>query len=251
MPDVVTAEHPTGLKIYFSEEDHKYIDERKTEYKSTTRIVHSLFPEFQKNMIAGFCAKSRGVSKDVILEEWQATADKACDMGTRIHRYAECKLLGIDVDVEILPDEQQRVNHLDKFLVSLDKYYELVETEKIIFSPSLKLSGTVDLIMQDKRTKQKAIFDWKTNKEIKKKDKYNKWGKMFLSHIPNCNFAHYSIQLGIYNKMLNDEKYGDYTNCALGLFHINNDGVEGHKITYMENELNQVFEYISKLRGYI
>ena len=249
MNDVTTATHPTGRKIYFSEEDHKYIDENRVVYNSTTRIVHSLFPEFQKNMIAGFCAKNRGVQRETILQEWQETADKACDMGTRIHRYAECKMLGIDVDVEILPDEQQRIKNLEGFLITLDKYYELVETEKIIFCPRLRLSGTVDLIMQDKRTKQKAIFDWKTNKEIKKKDKYKKWGKMFLSHIPNCNFYHYSIQLGIYNKMLHDEKYGDFSNCTLGLFHINNEGVDGHKINYMENELNHIFEYISKLRG--
>jgi len=249
MPDVVTAVHPTGRKIYFSEEDHKYIDEKKTVYKSATTIVHSLFPEFQKDMIAFFCAKSRGVHKDVVLEEWQETADIACDMGTRIHRYAECKMLGIDVDVEIKPEESKKIAACDNFLITLDKYYELVETEKIIFSPSLGLSGTVDLIMRDRKTSKLSIFDWKTNKEIKLKDKYNKWGKMFLSHLPNCNFYHYTVQLGIYKKMLHDEGYGDYESVELGLFHITDDRVIGHKISYLSNEIENVFNYVAKLKG--
>ena len=76
---------------------------------------------------------------------------------------------------------------VDKFLIQLDKDYELVETEKIIFRKPLLLAGTVDLIMKNRKTNKLCIFDHKTNKQIAMTDGYGKKGKLFLSHLDNCN----------------------------------------------------------------
>ena len=238
---IKTVEHPTGKLITFFEDDHEYRDDTNKKYLSTTTLVHSLFPEFEEKKISYFIAKKRVKGKlgftqedileeqKVVLKEWEEKRNSAADLGTQVHRYAECLLLDIPFDMDLTGERQKKmVKVVDKFLVKLNSLYDFIEAEKIIFSPTLLLSGTVDLIMRNKGTKKPAILDWKTNKAINLKDEYNKKGLGFLNHIDDSNYWHYTIQLNIYRWMLHNEGYGDYYQSEMGLFHVKTTEVEGY-----------------------
>ena len=274
MSKVKSVKNPKGKVIYFNENDHKYYDNKKRYYNSTTKIIHSLFPEFEKDMMAyvtgrkqlmkehGYADKSEvpvGLCmqrKKQLLEEWDENRDRSCDIGNAVHRHAECFLLGIDDDYQReYPDETRTdklINVIDQFLPSLQKEYELIAAEKIVFSAPIRLAGTIDLLMKNKKTGKMAIFDWKTNKKgIQTQDGYGKKGLLFLSHIEHANYWHYALQLNIYRWILNNEGYGDYTDCEMGLFHINTRKVQGHKLPYMDSEVEQIMEYTRRLKGRI
>lgn len=265
---MITVKNPRGRKITFNEEDHKYFDEKGNQYHSTTKVIHSLFPEFKQDMMAYVCGRKRLMKekgyatkedvpvpecmemKKVILAEWEDNRVESCDRGTQVHRYAECKLLGIPFDMEFTaPKAEKMAKVLDPFIEQLLTQYELVETEKIIFCPRILLAGTVDLIMQNKETKKLCIFDWKTNKAISQKDSYGQKGLLFLEHIEHSNYWHYVIQLNIYRWMLHNEKYGVFDNPEMALFHINTRGVKGYEIPRVDWEVEKIVEYVKGLKG--
>lgn len=268
MGKIVTVKNPRGQKITFDEDAHKYTDSQGNVYKSVTTVIHSLFPEFEREKMAYFVARKRVMKdkgypdkestpvpevmaeRDIVLEEWEENKNQACDLGTQVHRYCECKLLGVDFDMEFTSDRAKKVARVaDKFLVDLDKSYEFLETEKIIFRKPYLLAGTVDLIMKNRKSGKLCIFDHKTNKAINMTDAYGKKGKMFLQHIDNCNYLHYTLQLSLYKYMLIDGKYGDFNNCELGLFHFNTRKVKCYQLNDLQWEAEQIVEYCRKMKG--
>ena len=51
------------------------------------------------------------------------------------------------------------------------------------------------------------ICDWKTSKEIKKENEYENALTKCISHLPNANFWHYSLQLNYYKYILEKKYY--------------------------------------------
>lgn len=250
MSNVITVENPRGKTITFDEADHKYFDEKDNQYRSVTTIIKSLFPEFEKEKISFFVARKRGVDQQEVLDEWQESADIANEMGTKVHRYAECVLKGEEFDMELTTEKQKKLVATCKmYLPRLLEKYEFVEAEKIVFSPKYLLAGTVDLIMKHKESGKLCIFDWKTNKEIKPYDKYGKTGKLFLSHLGNCNLNHYKLQLNLYRRLLTMENYGNFNDAMLALFHISESGIKPYRVTYMDKEIDQLLEYAKEIQG--
>ena len=269
MGKILTVQNPKGRQIQFDEDQHKYYDEKGQIYHSTTKIIHSLFPEFPRDMMAYVTARKRIMKeegyadksdvpvpqcmelKKVVLDEWEENKNLACDIGTEVHRYAECLLKGEPFDISFTASKQEKMAKvLDDFIPNLLKQYKFIESEKIIFTPSIRLAGTVDLIMENRQTGKLCIFDWKTNKALNQKDSYGKKGLLFLNHLDHCNYFHYTLQLSIYKKILCDEGYGDFSNCELGLFHINTRRVQGYQLSYLEWETEQIFNYVEGLRSH-
>lgn len=268
MSKLITVSDPHGNVVHFREDDHKYFDDQQNNYNSVTKVIHSLFPEFEADKIAYFVArkrvKERGgyetnadvpvretmQEKTVVLEEWELNKNQACDMGTQVHRYCECKLLGIEPDMEITSEKGRDMTKVvDLFLIDLEKQYEFLESEKIIFRRPYLLAGCVDLIMRNRTTGKLCIFDHKTNKEIKLKDSYKKTGKLFLQHIENCNYQTYTLQLSLYKYMLIDGGYGDFEDCELGIFHYSTRNTTCYKLNDLQLEASQIVKYAERLKG--
>jgi ATP-dependent exoDNAse (exonuclease V) beta subunit len=263
---MIQIQHPKGTIISFEEDEHKYTDDKNRSYRSTTETIHSLFPEFERDEISFKCSqkkilkteayatvkdipeeKVREVQKE-LLKEWDEKCEVACKLGNCLHRYAECILKNIPVDVEAFDMRSKKmVERLSEFLSVLLSQYEFVEAEKIIFAPDYLLAGTVDLIMKNKTTGKFCIFDWKTNKQIQTEDCYGKKGREFLEHLPDCNYWQYSLQLNVYRWMLLKEGYGDYDDVEMGLFHITTQDVKPYCVPRLDIETKQFMDYVKML----
>jgi hypothetical protein len=253
---VKTAFNPSGQLISFDEEKHKYVDSSKTIYNSVTTVIKKQFPEFDAERIAGFVAKKRGCLREDVLNEWEFKRNASSAFGDKIHSYAEFLLQKKeqwekkDLIIES-SDYRDKVDsycqQLDILIPKLLDFYELLGAEKIIFSPEHKISGTIDLLMRNKRTGQLAIFDWKTNEEIRLKHKTNEkqTGFNFFFKIPDANFYHYQMQLSTYARILEIEKYYDPTEFELAIFHIRKSEIIPYKMEYMKEEADMIMN-ISK-----
>ena len=86
--------------------------------------------------------------------------------------------------------------------------WDIFRTEWRIFDEELKVAGTLDAIFVDEDGKYHLV-DWKRSKEIKK-HAYN-WGERAtaqgLTHLLNCNYNHYALQLNTYKYIL-ERRYG-------------------------------------------
>jgi len=244
---VKTATHPSGLIINFNEEKHRYVDETGKRYYGTTSVIHSQFPRFDAERIAGFVARKRGCTREEVLQEWELKRKTAADFGTRIHTYADASLTGEVIAGDTSTRENLYIEQVQKLAPKLLKHYDLLGTEVIVFSPQYNISGTLDVLMRNKRTKSLAIFDWKTNEEIRSLNKHKPSQRGFgvLSHVPDSNFFHYQLQLSLYSKIIEIENYFNINNFELAIFHIQAEKIIPYKMKYMESEATDLLK-ISK-----
>lgn len=203
------ASHPNGTNITFDEDKHLYYTDKVKNFTSGTTFIHQFFPKFDEEKKSKNYAKKHKISQEEVLAQWHKKKDDACELGTNVHLYCENYLLGIPAPA---PINEKAAKYFIKGKEACDKIlkkYELVETEKIVFSESLKISGMLDILMRDRISKRLFILDWKTNKKIELKTMFNKYGLPPISNIEDTNFWHYTLQLNLYKYLMLKEKYYD------------------------------------------
>ena len=80
------------------------------------------------------------------------------------------------------------------------------------------------------------IYDWKRSKEIKTSNSFQS-GLGPVSHFPDCNYWHYTLQLNIYKWFL--ETYYGLKVVALYLviMHPDNDNYHRYKLNFVPDEV--------------
>lgn len=242
------AYHPSGQYIEFYEEEHKYISNGK-EYLSATSLVGNYFTEFDAHFYAEKKAAKQNVSKEEILEMWSKNADSASEHGRKIHLYLENSFLGKPIDFIDIDESQKKL--LSGIVEDIKFKYDVIEPEKIVFSPELGLSGTIDLFAHISGTKTYLIADWKTNAKFEVENKFNKFGLGLLSHVPDTKLHTYSLQVNVYKEILIREGYIPHdAEIKLLISHINHDAVKKNYLAIdYSKEIKDIFnEYSQKNR---
>jgi len=216
------AENPKGEKIYFDEASHKYMLENNRVLTSVTTFISSFFPKFEKEKVSKKHAKKLGITQQELLNQWEKKGADAMRVGTYIHLYCECKLSGQPFRPRPLQANKEisLMKTADKSMSDLLEQFEFIEAEKIVFSESMGLAGTIDLLMHDKKNNHIMILDWKTNEKI---EYSNHWRQALepISHLDDCNGSHYVLQLSTYKHILQSEGYfPDASGYGLALIHL-------------------------------
>lgn len=239
----IKAKHKNRA-ITFDPQEHVYRDDRNCLYTSATTLVKSFFPPFDSAKVASFCAnkgKYKDMSVNDVLDAWEIKRNNAADKGNAIHEMAE----------ELITerkDADDYANSIYSKYVSIimdikhdlkNKGWELVECEKIVFSPKFLVSGTVDAIFRHKDTGEYMIVDWKTNEEIKQKN-YRTKAYEPLHYLDDCNYNHYALQLNVYEELLVSEGYYPFFDFKKTIVHIKEDDFEYYEIETMKKELDVI-----------
>jgi hypothetical protein len=210
--------------VYLEPVEHKYHHKVTGEvFKSVTTVLSMLEPEFNSEEIALAIANQdpskkkeqyQNMSQEEILAEWKRINDEANEYGTRIHEIMERYLLA---DKIYIPKDDYEREIISKFQEIDPMTTGTIYPETILFSEKHKLAGTADIVeMCDNHFN---IWDFKTNKELNYISKYDKWLNKPVSHLSDCQYNIYSLQMSIYAYMLQLEtkkKVG-----RLGLFYLN------------------------------
>ena len=215
--------HERDSHISFEEDGHVYTIDGETDFMSVTTWNHHHFKPFdadsiiQSMMSRDSWTKSRyyGETPDQIKAGWNANRDAAAMAGTKLHYDIECYYNNVPQDND--------TTEYRYFLNFAQNNSELVpfRTEWMLWDKELRLAGSVDMLFI-KPDGTLAIYDWKRSKSI---EKGNRWGDCAttecISHLPDANFWHYSLQLNTY-KALVEKNYG-YTVSEMRLvcFHPN------------------------------
>ena len=67
------------------------------------------------------------------------------------------------------------------------------------------------------------IWDWKTNKKLRMSNEYNKKLKGILSHLDECEYTIYSLQLSIYREIIKKKTNLDIGKTYIVWFFEDND----------------------------
>lgn len=233
--------------IVFYEEGHKYVICGDSSYTSVTTFVHTFVEKFDADKIIAKMKKSvywmsmpyYGMSVDEIKAQWDTNRVEAADAGTKLHYDIECyynRVYNNNLSIE-----------WDYFMKFYEDYGGLVpyRTEMKVYHEELKLVGTIDMIFVNANNPDEIeIYDWKRSKEITKYG-YNKWMKSdYLSHMPDANYWHYSLQLNIYKAII-EAKYGKkVVGLYLVCLHPNNRNKSYQRINCadLSSEVAELFE---------
>jgi len=205
--------NPRDERIRFVEDSHTYyIDGSCEGYISSTTLVHTLFDKFDADKIIKKMRASRNwvrspykhMTDEQIKQKWKSAGDYAANAGTEMHLQIE----NYYNDTEHEKDSPE----FKMFEKYVDDHAELdpFRTEWIVFDEKSKVSGSIDMVYSRKNSKgevEYVIADWKRSKEIKMSNRYQSGIDEFTHQLEDCNYNHYSIQLGIYKYIL-EKNYG-------------------------------------------
>lgn len=184
-----------------------------------------------------------GISVEELKAKWKAKGDASCKFGTRVHECCEDIELGKLV-MRNKP-ETPREEVVFKNAVSIAKKFrqqlDIVGVEKIVFSPELQIAGTIDLLARSKKTGDWLIIDHKTNQTIDKDNRWNQFALAPIEHVPDTNFYHYALQLGLYQYLLQREGYvSKQAKFRLFLNHLTEVGADLVELPDMQLEIRDI-----------
>jgi hypothetical protein len=247
--------HPRDERITFDEETHTYtIDGSREGWSSCTQFIHNFVQEFDADAIIKKMMGSKkwpeskyfGMTPEAIKAQWSNSANEASTAGTRMHldidRYNNAEPVGNLAGDEWVPNAS---TEWDFFLAYEEKWRKKngfipYRTEWLVFKEDIKLAGSIDMLYK-KPDGTIAIYDWKRAKEIKFENRYQK-GIGPLSHLDDCNYWHYSLQLNNYRRIL--EKFYGFTvsELALVILHPNNKSYKIIQLNLMDAEVDAMWD---------
>ena len=206
------------------------------EFTSVTTFVGQFFEKFEAEKIANrlvkVSPKYRGMSAQDVLQLWRDAADH----GTIVHEELENNILNKTPLTE--RKAIHGINWLNKFKMKSD--FDIYP-EVIIYSEELKLSGTIDLLLFDKKKNTYIIMDWKTSKAISTKSYGGKKGiKSATEDMDDTKFNLYALQLSLYRYLL--EKYYNLKITEHLIIHLKDEECEGIHAPYLKNNTIKMIE---------
>lgn len=252
--------HERDTNISFRDEGHLYtIKHQKclegdTGFTSVTTWIHSLFDKFDADKIIDNMMKSSrwsqnkyyGMTKEDIKQLWDENRDTAAAAGTKLHYDIECTYNKMAVS-----NDSVEFKYFQKFYEDYTSKLEPYRTEMLVYDEDLRLAGSIDMIFRrvgdsDSNSNSNGdleIYDWKRSKEIVRVNKWNKWIKSdVISHLPDTNYWHYSLQLNTYKYML-EKNYGEkVVGMYLVCLHPNNENNSyiRLKVPHLKSEINDL-----------
>jgi len=234
--------------VYLEPIEHKYHHKESGEvFKSVTTVLGMLEPPFNAEEVALAIQNQdpskkkeqyQNMSQEEILAEWKRINDEANIYGTEVHEILERYLLA---DKVYIPQNDYERKIISKFQEIDPMTTGTIYPETILFSEKYKLAGTSDII--EDCGDYFNVWDFKTNKKLRYISEYNHWLNKPVSHLSDCQYSIYSLQLSIYAYMYQQEtkkKVG-----RMGLFYLNpeTDKFELIPVSYLGLEAKAVLDH--------
>jgi ATP-dependent exoDNAse (exonuclease V) beta subunit len=240
--------HPRDALITFDEPTHTYSIEGSSKgVISGTKFVHSCFPHFNADLVIKKMMASPkwsqnklfGKTAEEIKKEWDTNARSASSAGTSMHLGIEQFFNGASdrIDPELLKSTEWK--YFTNFWK--DSAGDLVpyRTEWNVWSKEYKLAGSIDMVFYRKSDNSYVIYDWKRSKEIKTT---NDWESAYdpISHLPNCNYWQYTLQLNTYRWFL-ETYYGVHvSDMCIVVFHPDNSNYKLYHLNRLDDEISDM-----------
>lgn len=258
--------HERDDSLVFDESTHTYtiLHDSGNKYTSVTTWVHEHFPAFNAGLIIHRMMHGRnwnpenkywGMTSQEIKDKWNIDGRESARLGTKLHYDIEC-FMNQDISTTtqknllenyIKNQEQKEQTTLEwnYFINFIKDNKDLVayRTEWMIYHEELKLAGSIDMVYENPDSTL-VIYDWKRSKNIEMNNPFRKYSTSeLISHIPDTNLWHYSLQLNIYKALLED-KYGKK---VVGLYlvrlHPNGESYECIPCKDLSSEVSELIKH--------
>lgn len=250
MTDYLALKHPHSrdASIIFDEIPHIYTINGSTDNVSVTTWCHSHFEPFNaEKIIQRMMSKPNwsnnkyfGKTAAEISAGWKEQGKIAACEGTNMHKMIE-DYYQLGEFKEPITCSDAEINMFKAF-VNKNEHLKPYRAEWMIWDDELRLAGSIDMVFQ-KPNGDLVIYDWKRCKNINKAPFNNLFSKTpCISHIPDSNYWHYSLQLNTYKGIL-ERNYGiKISSMALVQLHPMQSNYKIISVPDLSHEIAELFE---------
>tara|TARA_R110002012_G_scaffold258873_1_gene439990 strand:- start:854 stop:1534 length:681 start_codon:yes stop_codon:yes gene_type:complete len=221
------------VKIKFDEKSHTYthIDTEKP-FISVTTLLGKYKQPFDRDGHSKRVADREGVSQELVLEMWEQEKNRACTRGTNIHKVLEDYINYGEAE----GDWGWLCKSYDKAVERSIDSFKNVLCENLLYDEEYSVAGTADLIYEHKH--EFTIGDFKTNKRFRFSSPYSERLKDPVSHLHNCEFNLYGLQLSLYAYLYEKMSGKRCRKCVI--FYLKDDRFLSYHINYMKAEVETI-----------
>lgn len=223
--------------VKFVDKTHQYVVNFKKQ-TSVTTFLHKFQHEFEEDRISLEKAEELGMTQADLLADWKFKNKKSIAKGKAVHNYIENLFLNkiYEYPEKEIIDEfgyDPVKAEFDIIRVLIDDFYQKtkgklipIKLEFIVYDEEIGIAGMMDGLFFNLKVKEFQIWDWKSNKKIRKKNHFQAM-KSPLSHLDDCEMTLYSLQVNLYKYILRrrlpELKIGD---CFIVWFNEKNSEAE-------------------------
>jgi len=181
-------------------------------YISATQLI-GLLHHFDTDLHAAGVKERHGVDEAYIKDKWHRKSSNANLMGHDFHTLMET--LSYAAGLEKQREKYVKVQNSERIgEIHMDYWYwpDGVYNELLLWNDGLRVAGKADkvILWTDLKTGRRwaDIEDFKTNERIRRRSYYDRVLLTYemlhhpLSHLMNCEYDRYSLQLSIYQLLL-------------------------------------------------
>jgi hypothetical protein len=242
--------HPRDNLIHFDEPTHVYTVKGESKgWISCTGFLHGFFPHFDADDTIRKMMRSKkwpeskwyGMTPAAIKAAWDANGREASEAGTAMHLGIEMVMNG--AEKQVVPEVKltKEWEYFWRYWNKDSEIYEPWRTEWEVWDEDLKLAGSIDMIYRNKKDGTFAIYDWKRAKDMKMENPFGT-GYGPVSHLPDTNYWHYTLQLNMYRWLLEKHYNLKISEMALVVLHPNNKTYHKYVLNRLTDEIEGMVE---------
>jgi len=239
--------HPRDAHISFDEPTHVYtINGSSKGIISVTKFLGLFHAKFDADkVIRNIKASPKwpdspyfGMTDAAIKKQWTDNGSQASGAGTNLHLAIEQFLDKQEITDRSVEDTKEW-SFFQNFWAKHEPDLEPYRLEWPVYSEAHRLAGGIDAVFRRKSDGAFFIYDWKRCKKLETENRFETCLDP-ISHLPNTNYWHYTLQLNVYRWIL--EHYYDMPikDMFLIVLHPNNE-------TYLKKRLNRMDEEVEAM----
>jgi len=239
-------------RVQFDEESHTYTIDGVVAPRSITGLLHQYENQFDPERAMSAMQNGRfwdstcedlemrglGVTKKDFLDRWAKAGEIGRMRGHLLHFHCECLANAVPVREPHSPDFQQAQKIFNLFLEMGMRPYR---TEVNIFHVGLRCGGQPDLLLLDSRGRI-VIVDWKRTKRLSMENDHATL-KYPLTHLPDCSYYRYSLQVNLYRYILESEYSMTVGSMFLAVCHPDLPAARLVEVPRVDDEVHALVEH--------
>lgn len=224
--------HPRDRNVFYDTNNHiHYLN--NLALQSVNIFVDHCFPEYNLREMATKMATQKGQRIATFMAMLERKSNECRDSGTELHR----KIESFYQHKFVVEDDTFRLFKIFANQISLNPY----RTEWNIYDKDLGLAGTIDFI--DYSNDKFTMYAWSISGRLIEngmavmKNKYEQKALPPISHLDDCTYNRYALQLSLYKYIL-EKNYGiEVSELRLGIFNPAYNKPYLLKIPFLKNEV--------------
>lgn len=221
--------------LSFLEREHKYFINKKPVTYSVSGLIKMLSNPFNSEVVSMQLSMRDGLPQEKFLFEWEYEKNISLVKGNGTHLFGEL----YPFNRELIPKTPYE-NGVKKFWDNLPESFVPIFVELRMYHKKYKFAGTADIILYHKDTNSYIICDYKTNKDLFKRN-FGSRLKPPFDKLHDTPFNKYQIQLSFYQILL-EQVFGVNVAGRTIIFIKEND-YEKYKTTNYTKELKLWLEF--------